>query len=525
LFRKIIPILAFFLLFSILPAAMAQTSYSIEVGAFGDDASRGNMGVSVEIRTHVPSLASEDQSYSFWVGSNLQIGAFVQFGYEVVPSGLYCMYGQVNEDHTNCQGSYGTIGENDAVWFWEYWPNAKVNSFYYGLGASNSSGPEGAWHLYQILPDAANGWSFLLDGQPVSSIDSVQWAKSKDPVYAVAEEVSGTSSTSGNLGPVEFRNLSYYSRDSWHMVTKLSAISGCGGLTPKCGIPIPYGITMLGANNFFAGIGEKVRKDGELLWTQGEVLPNRSYLLTLIVPSGAQVTIDGTNYSEDVSLSLPAGPHWIKVPDSIQMNKTRRLRFLGWSDGSTDLNRMIDLSSNRSLQASFTQQYTLGINSPFPASGEGWFSEGTTGTFTTDASPRLTNTLGITIFRGWYDETGNLVTNAGTGSIVMNRSHSLEARWVRLEYAIPLTLLALFGSVVVIGIRRRHNHTSAPNMVTKESENNPSELRHTIWYSPPQRESRQLPLSVCRYCGGRLTPNGKRCSECGISTNLGYMGG
>ena len=46
----------FFILFSLLPLATAQTSYSIEVGTFGDDASRGNMGVSVEIRTHVPSL-------------------------------------------------------------------------------------------------------------------------------------------------------------------------------------------------------------------------------------------------------------------------------------------------------------------------------------------------------------------------------------------------------------------------------------------------------------------------------------
>ena len=438
------------------------------------------------------------------------------------------MYGEVNGDHTNCQGSFGTIGGKGAVWFWEYWPNAKVNDFYYGLGASNSSGPEGAWHLYQILPNAANGWSFILDGQPVSSIDSVQWTKSKDPVYAVAEEVSGTSSTSGNLGPVEFRNLSYYSQDGWHTVSTLKAISGCGGLTPNCEIPIPYGVTILGANDFIAGTGEKVRKDGELLWTKGEVLPSRSYLLTLIVPSGAQVVIDGaTHYSEDTSLSLSAGPHWINVPEFVQINKTRRLEFLVWSDGSTDLNRMIDLSSNVSLQASFIQQNTLGIISPLPASGEGWFNEGTAAIFSTDASPRLTNTLGIMIFRGWYDEAGNLVTYSGTGSIVMNRSHNLEARWTRLDYAIPLAIVALFGTVVIV-IRRKHNHNSKSNPTTQENQNDndPSErFRHTIWYPSPKREFQQLPLTVCRYCGGKLTSNGKRCSECGISTNLGYMGG
>ena len=513
----------FCILFSILPFATAQKSYSIEVGTFGDDASRGNFGVSVEIHTHVFSLASQDLSDSFWVGSNLQDGAFVQFGYEIVPSGLYCTYGEVNGDHTNCQGSYVSIEGNVAVWFWEYWPNAKLNDFYYGLGASNSSGPEGAWHLYQIMPSAVNGWSFILDGQPVSSITSVLWAKSKDPVYAVAEEVSSTSSASGNLGPVEFRNLSYYSQNSWHTVSKLKAISGCGGLTPNCE-SIPYGVTILGANDFIAGTGERVQRDGELLWTDGEVLPSQSYVLALVVPPSVQVSIDGASYSEDVSLSLPAGPHWINVPEFVQINSTRRLKFALWSDGSTDLNRMVDLGSNMSLQASFNEQNMLEINSPLPASGEGWFNKGTDAVFSTDASPRLTNTLGIMIFRGWYDEAGNFVTSSGTGSIVMNSSHSLEARWIKLDYAIPLAVVVLFGSAVVIGMRRRLNHTSESS-TTKESEKDPGKIQNTVWYSPPKRESYQQPLTVCRYCGGKLTSNRRRCAECGISTNLGYMGG
>jgi hypothetical protein len=520
--QKLLLIALFFILFSTLPFATAQNSYSIQIGTHGDDASRGNLGVSVEIRTHVNPLASQDQSDSFWVGSNLQGGGFIQFGYELVTSGYYCLYGEEIGDHTNCQGSYGTIGGSDANWFWEYWPNANTIDFYYGLGTSNSSGPESAWHLYQILPSVGNGWSFILDGQLVSSLNSVQWTKSKDPVYAVAEEVSSISSTSGSLGPVEFRNLSYHSLDGWHQVGDLQAISGCGGLTPNCGITIPYGVTMLGANDFIAGTGETPRKDHELLWTQGQPLQTHSYFLTLAVPSSVQGVVDGaTHNSEDANLSLPAGPHWVTVPEFIQIDKTHRLEFTHWSDGSTDLNRMIDLSSDTSLQASFIQQNMLEINSPLPATGEGWFDKGNSAFFSTDASTRLTNTLGIMIFRGWYDEAGNLVTYAGTGSIVMDHSHSLEARWTRLDYAIPIAVLLLFSSVV-IGIHRhnvsKRTPTSKSNSISQE--NGP----FTVYFSPDRREIPHPPLTTCRFCGGQLTRNGRRCSECGISTSLGYMG-
>ena len=128
----------------------AQTQYDIQVGAWGDEASIGNMGVSTEIRTHVYSVVSPGLGNSFWVGDYLQNGAFIQFGYVLFAPGHYCSYGETVADSTKCLGSSETIGLNDARWFWQYWPNPAVVDFYSGVGPANSAGPEGSWHDYQI---------------------------------------------------------------------------------------------------------------------------------------------------------------------------------------------------------------------------------------------------------------------------------------------------------------------------------------------------------------------------------------
>jgi hypothetical protein len=245
-------------------SAPPQTTYSLQVGASGDDASVGNTGVGAEIRTHSYNVVAPDLSNSFWVGDNLQNGAFIQFGYQLFSPGYYCLYGQTVGASTNCLGSSVTIGYGNARWFWQYWPIANVTNFYTGIGPANSAGPDGSWHLYQIWPNVANGWDFVLDGQTVSSND-FQVTKSKDAAYFVAEEVTTSTSASGSLGPVEFRNLTYWTTYGWQQVTSLTAISGCGifpGLCPS----IPYGVSVIGPNDIMAGTGEQLRKQNELLW-------------------------------------------------------------------------------------------------------------------------------------------------------------------------------------------------------------------------------------------------------------------
>jgi hypothetical protein len=426
----------------------AGPTYHIQVGAWGDDASRGNTGVGVEIQTSIFPLASQDSADYFWVGDNLQNGAFIQFGYIIQTPGNYCLYGQSVSNYQTCLGSSDTVGSGDARWFWEYWPNGNVNDFYFGLGPIDSAGPDGSWHHYQIWPNVDNGWDFVLDGQPVSSFNDFKVQESKGQAYFVAEETANAPYASESLGPVEFRNLSYLSPTGWVQVQSLTALSACETLNPtlsNCDISIPYGVELLGPNDVLAGTGVETVLDGQLLWMVNPTL-------TLQVPSQVQVTVDGViQEAGPIKLTIPTGMHDVSVPNFVLVNNGTALRFTGWSDGINDTNLSIDLTSDYSLSAIYVTQYmlTLSANETVvsfltPTSGAGWYDSGSTATFST------ANQNFPFVFDGWYDESGNLITSSPTGTIVMDAPHTLEARshpnYVDLGLAasVSIVLIAVF---------------------------------------------------------------------------------
>jgi hypothetical protein len=394
------------------------------------------MGVSAEIRTSLTPPIGPDLASSFWVGDNLQNGAFVQFGYDLTVPGSYCLYGEVMGAQGNCLGAWDNVGYGDARWFWEYWPNAAVNDFYYHIGPANSAGANGSWHLYQIWP--TSGWSFVMDGKTVSSFKMFQPNKSRDPAYIVAEEISSTQSPSGSLGPVEFRKLSYLDDYmKWETVTSLSAILGCGS-PPYCSVTNLYGISMLGPNDIIVGSGEQLTQSGTLLWPQ-------TFTLNLLAPSIVPVMIDGISYLGGITgLPLSQGRHSISVPEFVGVDSGDRLRFESWSDGSTQIDRSVNLTCDSNLTAIYVQQYKLTIVSSFPSSGNGWYDQGTRASFETNTTPQITDTLGLTIFGGWHGENGALITSSGSGSIRMDAPVTLEIYWPVLNYLILIIIAALF---------------------------------------------------------------------------------
>jgi len=429
--------------------AIAQSQYSLQVGAWGDRASIGNVGVSAEIRTNISPPTGDAVASSFWVGDNLQNGGFVQFGYDLTTPHYYCLFGESTGGQGSCLGTYGNIGNNDARWFWQYWPNTAINDFYYAMGPSSSAGMAGSWHTYQIRPNATNGWNFVMDGKTVWTFNKFQVSRSRDPAYMVAEEVSSIQSASGDLGPVAFRDLSYFDNyKTWQPVTSLSAISGCGGGIADCGITIPYGVTVSGPNEIIAGSGERLIHSGSLLWPQ-------TFALTISVPRQVQTIIDGSTYfGGSTTLPLVQGRHSISVPKIVEMDSTDRLRFAGWSDGSTDANRTIQLNSDKELQVVYVQQYKLTIDSPLPSTGSGWYDNGTDANFETNTAPKITNTLGLAIFGGWHSQDGTLITSLGSGSIQMNRPNTIETYWLPLNYLIPILVFALLGFALLFKIAR-----------------------------------------------------------------------
>src|SRR5208337_2446873 len=86
-----------------IPPGKGSSVYNLQVGAFGDGGSIGNIGVQVEIRTHIYTITAPVLSDAFWVGDNLANGAFIQFGYELQVRGSYCTYSVVVVGHISCQ--------------------------------------------------------------------------------------------------------------------------------------------------------------------------------------------------------------------------------------------------------------------------------------------------------------------------------------------------------------------------------------------------------------------------------------
>jgi len=550
-------ILLFVVLFGVVFASVnrsvvADSNYISLWGAFGNSNAAGNSGVQAEIKTDVYNIVQPDILDSFFVANPLANGAALTFGYGLVVPGTYCLLGEQSQGVDNCSGSESFVGSGDARWLWNYWPNPNVHDFYYGMGPANSAGSNGTWHTYQITPNAANGWNFVLDGQVVSSFNKYASTISKSPPIMVAEEESTTTSVSGNLGPVEFRNLQYLMNGEWRPVTSLTAMLRCGNFNQFCGIyagnpyGVPYGVSLIAPNDILVGSGQYPVPDGTLLWGNPYVI--------LEVPKQVQVTIDGTiQPTGTAQVTLRSGTHTFSVPNFVQLDNGTGLRFDHWNaklnTGNTvaTANFTVEIESNFVARAVYVTQYELTIvSSQYSAGSQEWYDKGSTANYS------VNNQFLPIIFVGWYDESGNLITNSTAGTILMDGPHTLVPEW-RINYpVIAICSLATAGVVTTVIISRRSpRKPRVQTAVTQPPSVNPTEniecgKCHQVIYTPvgqidenafneatevhytksPQCRPTQItslapadqPKSVMAYCitcGKQLPVGAKFCNECG----------
>jgi hypothetical protein len=452
--RLKLPFLALLFLLVIVPNVRAFT-YELQVGAWADDGSIGNRGVSVEIRTHIYNTNQGGFQY-FWVGDNLNNGAFIQLGYIYEP-GYYCLSGQWVGGTFTCQGDSDHIGGSDARWEWQYWSNENERDFSYAKGSADSAGLNGTWHKYTIEPNSQGGWSFLVDDQEVSRI-SYTTSASRDSAYFVAEK-GGNSPNFGQLGPVEFRNSAYLKDDGWHYARALYARVGCA-VNTSCSIVNPYGVASHGSGAVIAGSAVHQPIDHDLLW-EGVV---GGVTLTLNMPPQVSALIDNQwTTSGNSQLSISRGSHAIYVPELVTINSSSRLRFDHWSDGSSSSNRTLTLDSDITLQATYVKQYFLTIDSIVSLKGSGWYDEGSRVQLSQPASIPIHNELGILggqwAFDGWYKD-GAYLASSTSISIPMVKPHTIQLRWHQ-DYTIPIsivTILALLGLVAIVAMSRRRRN-------------------------------------------------------------------
>ena len=237
----------------------------LQVGAWGNQDSVGNLGVQAEIQTLSYNVSGPDED-AFWIGSILKNGAFIQFGYLLLSPGYYCLTAHVTANGTACTGVNDDVSPGDVRRFWAYFPNAQnVGEWYYGFGLSNSVGENNTWHLYSILPDNSNNWSFQMDGVSIYTLP-FQAVPSASPAHFVAEKASGPDQQ--RLGPVEFRNLAYLGTDrQWHSTSSLTPIVGCGqGDTLPCDSAMPYGVAAIGVNDAMAGSNIPTPSTAHPIW-------------------------------------------------------------------------------------------------------------------------------------------------------------------------------------------------------------------------------------------------------------------
>jgi hypothetical protein len=338
----------------LIASPLPQTETTFKVGAWGDDASRDNLGVQAQIETHLYDSFPGTLNY-FWVGDDLADGSFIQFGYSLEP-GTYCLNGSSIGGKFTCSGSTELIQSDDARWQWQYWPNRFKPDYYYGIGPSGSAGINGTWHLYTIIPDPSNSWSFMFDGKIVSN-SSFPVSQSTDPAFMVAEE-SPNANASTTLGPVKFRQLSYFNGVSWNSVDSLVALSYCG-ISVAC-FANSYGAMAIGPNLLLAGSNVPRSADGSLLWTSRYVTLNIA-----VHPSAVffVTSILGTSeFTGNAEISIPSGMFaYVSVSDTVTNTPGilgligGRDQFQGWSGAVNSRNLTVQLlmDSNKTINANW----------------------------------------------------------------------------------------------------------------------------------------------------------------------------
>ena len=209
-------------------------------------------GASVQIRTHVPAY-NPNAYTSYWVGLDLPNDAFIQVGYVSWPS----------------NAGYPAR-------FWEYFPpkGADTGDGFQGDYEGETVGPNGTWNTYSIR-SVGNTWYAYVNGVADGSYDLGAQNSGGYTPYAIAE-VEGAYDANIPLTQVEFRNLEYRDMSSvWHNVSDAVAWMGYGvgsGMLPA-GTRFPYGLEVIGVNDWIAGSGLPTTYNDTSVWSGSEAVP------------------------------------------------------------------------------------------------------------------------------------------------------------------------------------------------------------------------------------------------------------
>jgi hypothetical protein len=279
-------------------SATSGDPYWFQVGAIGDSGIYKSVGASVMIRTVYDKVNND--AHSYWVGSILANGAFVQVGY---------YNGLTTTNQYYC-----------CAWFYEFFPAGNTNSPPI-IGPAGSAGPIGSWHTYTMNYTGSGVWSFYMDSQFLGSspTQGQQYylgsgdADSGSHPAAVLAEVAQTSSNTDTIGPAEFKYFMYEtSTTPWQLVPVGKVHIGYGA-TSSMALANPYSASELFGkqNDFLTGSGISYPTD-----QCGNGVSNNSDLWSTITLScvGNNWNLPPLSFVDMDGNSL--APTWVSLSDS-----------------------------------------------------------------------------------------------------------------------------------------------------------------------------------------------------------------
>ncbi|HZY47607.1 MAG TPA: carboxypeptidase-like regulatory domain-containing protein, partial [Candidatus Bathyarchaeia archaeon] len=241
-------------------ALLPSGYYWYQIGAKGDSSSQNIDGAKVTIKTVYDQVRND--AHSYWIGTLLSTGGFVQVGY---------LNGLSTSNQPYC-----------CAWFFETFntPSCDCPPV---IGPEGSAGPIGSTHTYSMVHDSLGIWSFYMDGILLGKSPP-----STDPSYlgdgatssggyspAAIAEVAQTLDNKDIIGPAEFSDVEVRQNGVWSKM-QAATVYCCTGFSSQTSLPITYGIQEVeGINNdFLAGTNILYHPKGATLWPTSLVLPN-----------------------------------------------------------------------------------------------------------------------------------------------------------------------------------------------------------------------------------------------------------
>jgi len=266
-----------------------QTTYALggyywfQIGAIGDSSSYNVDGANITIRTVYDQVRND--AHSYWVGTLLSTGGFVQVGY---------LNGLSTTGQTYC-----------CAWFFEtfYTPNCDCPPI---IGPEGSAGPIGSWHTYSMVHTGNGVWSFYMDGNLLGKSPppgdknylGAGATSSGSQAPAGIAEVAQATDNKDIIGPAEFKDLEIRQAGPWHqMPTGISHC--CYGYSSQTGLPNLYGVWEVEGHrdDFLAGSNIRQPASATTLWPTS-------------VPSPTQLNFNFIDHSGN-----PFTPDWISLQD------------------------------------------------------------------------------------------------------------------------------------------------------------------------------------------------------------------